>query len=37
VKAPGKVPTELQKYRHKELSQAGFEVYVIDDVNKLEI
>lgn len=31
VKQPGKAPTELQLYRHKELMAKGFEVWVLTD------
>ena len=37
VKAPGNVATPLQRVRHDQLRQAGFDVYVIDDVKKLEV
>jgi len=29
VKQPGCEPTELQKYRHAELKQQGFQVHVL--------
>lgn len=33
-KAPGKKPTKLQNYVHKQLNDAGFEVLVIDSLEK---
>lgn len=35
VKRPGQKPTELQKYRHKELRENGFIVLVITSVEEL--
>lgn len=29
VKQPGKEPTELQKFRHSELTNQGFQVFVL--------
>jgi hypothetical protein len=36
VKRPGEKPTPLQLYRHKELQQMGFRVYVIDSIEDLK-
>jgi Holliday junction resolvase len=37
VKQPGREPTELQKYRHAELRQKGFEVHTMTSENDLII
>jgi hypothetical protein len=29
VKQPGREPTELQKYRHTQLTQSGFQVFTL--------
>ena len=33
-KAPGKEPTLLQKRIHKSLNDQGFDVYVVDDIQR---
>jgi len=33
-KAPGKHPTKLQNHIHKKLKDVGFEVHVIDDIDR---
>lgn len=35
VKAPGKKPRPLQVLRHRQLTELGFEVYVLDDPNQI--
>lgn len=32
-KAPGKKPTQLQEQAHRRLLTAGFEVFVVDDID----
>ncbi len=32
MKRPGEVPTKLQLYRHKQLRELGFDVYVCDSI-----
>jgi len=36
VKQPGKKPTELQLYRHKQLREQGFEVIVAESVKDIQ-
>lgn len=35
VKAPGKKPRPLQVLRHRQLTELGFEVYVLDGVEQI--
>lgn len=35
VKAPGKKPRPLQVLRHRQLTELGFEVYVLDDPDQI--
>ena len=35
VKAPGKKPRPLQLARHRQLTQLGFQVYVLDDASQI--
>ena len=35
LKAPGKTPRPLQRYRIEELQQLGFRVYVIDSIEQI--
>lgn len=35
VKAPGKKPRPIQELRHRQLTDLGFEVYVLDDVKRI--
>jgi hypothetical protein len=35
VKAPGRKPRPLQVLRHRQLTELGFEVYVLDDPNQI--
>lgn len=35
VKSPGKKPRPLQASRHKLLHRLGFQVYILDDINKI--
>ena len=35
VKAPGKKPRPLQLARHRQLTQLGFQVYVLDDTSQI--
>lgn len=35
VKAPGKKPRPLQVLRHRQLTEMGFEVYVLDGVEQI--
>ena len=35
VKAPGKKPRPLQVFRHRQLTELGFEVYVLDDPDQI--
>lgn len=35
VKAPGKKPRPIQELRHRQLTELGFEVYVLDDVEQI--
>ena len=35
MKAPGKQPTKLQRFRHAQLRDLGFRVYVIDSVHQI--
>jgi hypothetical protein len=35
VKAPGQKPRALQKYRHEQIRKLGFEVYVLDSIEKI--
>ena len=35
VKAPGKVPRLLQRQRHRQLRELGFQVYVLDDKSQI--
>ena len=36
VKAPGEVPRKIQLKRHRQLRALGFQVYVLDDRNKID-
>ena len=36
LKAKGKKPRAMQRYRHKQLKERGFKVYVIDDVKSIK-
>lgn len=35
VKAPGRNPRPLQELRHRQLTELGFEVYVLDDPEQI--
>ena len=35
VKAPGKIPRPLQRQRHRQLRELGFQVYVLDDKSQI--
>lgn len=35
VKAPGRKPRPLQVLRHRQLTELGFEVYVLDDPDQI--
>ena len=35
TKAPGRKPRPLQKYRHEQLRNLGFKVYVIDEMKQI--
>jgi hypothetical protein len=35
VKAPGRKPRPLQELRHRQLTELGFEVYVLDDPEQI--
>lgn len=35
VKAPGKKPRPIQELRHRQLTELGFEVYILDDEKKI--
>ena len=37
LKAPGKTPAKLQKYRHEQLRCLGFQVYVVDSMEKIGV
>jgi VRR-NUC domain. len=36
VKQKGKVPRPLQKMRHKQLQELGYQVYVLDDPEQIQ-
>jgi hypothetical protein len=36
LKAPGKTPTPMQRYRHRQLRELGFTVHVVDNPEDIE-
>ena len=37
LKAPGKKPRPLQEHRFEQLRRLGFSVFVVDDMNQIEV